>query len=292
MPTLTTPAVLRRYIALEMARLRKAMPGTVKQEDVAKVIDTSQTRIAHFESGRNVPKLHELKLLLEFYGAPELAPGMQELVLQLREAGSMLLELDTKKLELTPGFDMYLGLEQGASRIFSWDAMIVKGILQCRPYAEAVWRGDEPELSDDEVARRVDLRMLRQHALDRTEARPDLVAVIDESVLHRQVGGPEVLAAQLDYLLKAAKRPNVALRVLPYSVGAHPAVHGPFTVLTFPIERDPGVVYLEDRIGGRARSEQEVIDEYVSVADRLLQLAQSERDSLATIRKLRKEVAT
>lgn len=292
MPILTTPAVLRRYIALELGRLRKAMPGTVKQEDAAQVIDTSQTRIAHFESGRNVPKLHELKLLLEYFGAPELAPGMQELIIQLREAGSTVLELDTTKMQLPPGFDMYLGLEQGASRIVRFDAMTVNGLLQCRPYAEALLHGHDVALPDSEVQRRVDLRMQRQLALDRTAAPLELVAVIDESVLRRQIGGPQVLAAQLDYLVAATRRKNVSLRVLPYTSGVHKALDGAFTLLTFPIERDPGLVYMQDRIGGRLRDNQEDIDEYTSVAEHLLSVALSERASLTMIKNVRKEIPT
>jgi hypothetical protein len=113
--------------------------------------------------------------------------------------------------------------------------------------------------------------------------------VIDEAVLHREIGGPAVLATQLDYLT-AAKRPNVSIRILPCAVGVHSALHGPFTLLDFPIERDPGVVYLEDRIGGRYRDDIPDIDEYRSVAERLLEVALSDRRSVALINKVRKEL--
>jgi hypothetical protein len=168
--------------------------------------------------------------------------------------------------------------------------MIFKGILQCRPYAEALFRGHEADLPDAEVQRRLDLRMRRQGALTRDESPLELVAVIDEAVLHRQIGGPVVLGQQLDHLLKAAEQPNITIRVLPYGVGVHPALHGSFTILEFPIERDPGVVYVEDRIGGRYRDDTEEIDEYAAVADRLLELALPESDSASMIREIREEL--
>jgi transcriptional regulator with XRE-family HTH domain len=289
LPLSTTPTVVKRYIALELRRLRKA--AGLKQEEVAEVIDTSQTRIAHLESMRNLPKLHDLEKLLERYGAPELTPGIQELIIQLREAAGPTFEIDTTA-QLPPGFDLYLGLEQGASRIVCYSAMTAHGMLQCRPYAEALLRGHDASLPDSELERRVDLRMRRRAALDRPDPVLEFVAVIDESVLHRQIGGPEVLAAQLDYLVESSRQPNVSLRVLPFTAGVHKALDGAFVVLKFPIERDPGVVYLQDRIGNQFRDHVKDIVEYTAVADHLQGLALSEADSLALIKKVRKEVGT
>lgn len=282
----TTPTVLRRYIAFELRRLRETTGKS--QLDAAKRLDTSKSRITHFESGRNLPKLTDVELLLPFYGADELVSGFRELILQARTAAPVF-EWD-ESMTLPPGFDLYLGLEQGASRLMTYDAMIFKGILQCRLYAEALFRGHEANLPDSEVQRRLDLRMRRQGALDRDESPLELMAVIDEAVLHRQIGGAEVLGDQLDHLLTTAERPNVTIRVLPYGVGVHPALHGPFTMLEFPIERDPGVVYVEDRIGGRSRDDTEEIDEYAAVADRLLELALPESDSASMIHEVREEL--
>ncbi|WP_158849068.1 helix-turn-helix domain-containing protein [Saccharothrix deserti] len=283
----TTPTVLRRYIAFELRRLRET--ASKSQLDAAKRLDTSKARIAHFESGRNLPKLTDVELLLPFYGADELVDGFRELIVQTRNAAAVF-EWD-ESMTLPPGFDLYLGLEQGASRIVSYDAMTVMGILQCEPYAEALLRGHDKGLPDIEVQRQIDLRMRRQGALDRDESPVELVAVIDEAVLHRQIGGAEVLGQQLEYLLTAAERPNITIRVLPYSAGVHPALHGPFTILEFPIDRDPGVVYVEDRIGGRYRDDTEDIDEYAAVADRLLELALPEPDSASVIHKIREELS-
>lgn len=288
MPVSTTPTVIRRYIALELRRLREEKGG-INQTKAGEQIGSRspQSVIAKFEAGERMPKLGDVRLLLELYGRPDLFDQFRDLMTHTTAPGPA---FDLTGVNLPENFDMYLGLEQGASKIMSYDAMTVMGILQCRAYAEALLRGHDPGLSDSQVTVRLDLRMRRSLALDRADPRLELIAVIDESVLHREIGGPAVLGEQLDYLLSAADRPNVSIRVLPYSAGVHPALHGPFSLLDFPIERDPGVVYLEDRIGGRYRDDIPDIDEYRSVAERLLELALSEKRSVTLINKVRREV--
>ena len=289
MPVSTTPTVIRRYVALELRRLREEKGG-INQTKAGEHIGSRspQSVIAKFEAGERMPKLGDVRLLLDLYDRPDLFDQFRDLMTHTTAPGPAF-DLDNV-VDLPENFDMYLGLEQGASKIMSYDAMTVKGILQCRPYAEALLRGHDPGLSDSQVTVRLDLRMRRSLALDRADPRLELIAVIDESVLRREIGGPAVLAGQLDYLVSATDRPNVSIRVLPYSVGVHPALHGTFTLLDFPIERDPGVVYLEDRIGGRYRDDIPDIDEYRSVADRLLELALSDKRSVALINKVRREM--
>lgn len=282
----TTPTVIKRYIAFELRRLRET--AGKHQSDAAKRLDTSSGRIGHFESGRNLPKLTEVEILLPFYGADELVDGFRELIVQARTAPGVF-EPD-ESMTLPPGFDLYLGLEHGASRILVYSAMTAPGLLQCGRYAEALLRGHDATLEDIEVQRRLDLRMRRQEVLDRHESALELVAIVDEAVLYRQIGGPAVLGQQLDHMLAVAERPNVTIRMLPYRVGVHPALHGPFIILGFPIARDPGVVYLEDRMGGRYRDDTEDIDEYTAVANRLLELALPEVDSASMIQKVREEL--
>lgn len=289
MPVSTTPTVIRRYVALELRRLREEKGG-INQTKAGEYIGSRspQSVIAKFEKGERMPKLGDVRLLLEFYGRPDLFDQFRDLMTHTRAPGPA---FDLTGVNLPENFDMYLGLEQGASKIMTYDAMTVIGILQCRLYAEALLRAHDPGLSESQVTTRLDLRMRRSQALDRLDPQLELVAVIDESVLHREVGGPAVMAEQLNHLVSAAERPNVSIRVLPYSAGVHPALHGPFHLLDFPIERDPGVVYVEDRIGGRYRDDLPDIDEYRSVAERLLELALPEKRSVALINKVRREVS-
>ncbi|GAA3848779.1 helix-turn-helix transcriptional regulator [Saccharothrix violaceirubra] len=280
--------MIRRYVAFELKRLREASGKS--QQDAATRIDTSKSRVTHLESGRNMPKLLDIEALLELYGVPEMTEQFKELIVQARESGPVF-DLDST-LNLLPGFDMYVGLEQGASRIFTYDAVVVKGILQCRRYAEATIRGHlgGADLADDRVRTLVDLRMRRQTAFERSEHPLEVMAVIGEGVLRQQVGGADVAAEQLEYLLTLAERENITIRVLPFSSGAHPAMQGPFTRLEFPIERDPGVVYLEDLSGGRYRDDTEDIDRYAQVGAHLLDVALPARKSLSVIDTIRREL--
>jgi transcriptional regulator with XRE-family HTH domain len=282
----TTPTVIRRYIAFELRRLRES--ADLSQPDAAKRLDTTKGRIGHFETGRNLPRLPDIEVLLPYYGATELVDSFKELVVQARTAPAVFEPEDS--MILPPRFDLYLGLEQGASKIFSYAAVMVNGLLQCRRYAEAAIRGHFNELSDERLADMVDLRMRRQAILDRTEPTVEVISIIDEAILRKEIGGRVVAAEQLAYLAALSAQSNVSIRVLPYAAGAHPSLHGPFMLLDFPIPRDPGVVYLEDRTGGRYRDDTEDIDEYSGVADRLLELALPERESLSMIEAVRREM--
>jgi DNA-binding XRE family transcriptional regulator len=286
----TTPNVVKRYIGFELQRLRETAGKS--QPDAGRAIDTSKGKISHFESGRNLPSLLEVETLLAFYGATDLIDQFKDLIVQAREAPPVF-DLDPS-LGLAPNFSMYIGLEQGATRVFTYDAVVVMGILQCRTYATAVIRGSFPDAvdpTDSRVNELADLRMRRQVALDRRAPRLQVQAVINQGVLYQQVGGPAVAAEQLAFLRTVADRDNVSIRVLPYGAGAHPAMHGPFRRLEFPIRRDPGVVYLEDLSGGRFRDDTEDIDRYRTVGDQLLELALPERESLSLIDTIRRELA-
>nr|CTQ89977.1 Putative DNA-binding protein [Kibdelosporangium sp. MJ126-NF4] len=279
--------MVRLYVGFELQRLREAAGKS--QPEAGKAIDTSKAKISHFESGRNLPSLLEAEALLKFYGAPHLVDVIADLIVQAREAKSTF-DLNPD-LELAPGFSLYVGVEQGASTVFTYDATLFMGILHSRRYAEATVRGVLGEaVSDDHVAGLVDLRMRRQVALDRADNPLHVTAVINQGVLHQQFGGVDVAAEQLDYLLTMAERDNVSLRVLPFSAGAHPAVHGPFTRLEFPVPGDFGLVYTEDLTGGRFHDDTGVVDRYTQAGARLLELALSEGQSLSMIRTARKEM--
>lgn len=144
------------------------------------------------------------------------------------------------------------------------------------------------------MSRRVDLRLGRQAVLDRPDDPLRLWAILDESVLHRMIGGPEVMVAQLDHLLMVTERPEIQLQVLPWALpttnGVHPALHGSFTRMTFPTPGDPGLVYLESRLGGSYHEEQWEIDEYTEIMNHLRVLALSPDHSADLIRNRRKDL--
>jgi hypothetical protein len=158
-------------------------------------------------------------------------------------------------------FKLYMGLEASASRICTYDGEIVPGELQTEEYALSVF-GAEKVAEDADARRHVSNRLLRQKALLARTPAPNLVVVLGEGALVRPVGGPEVLARQIEQLRVLATRDHVEIRVLPFAVGAHAAMAGAFRVLDFDDPEDPDVVYLENHVGALYLEEDEEVAEY------------------------------
>jgi hypothetical protein len=171
--------------------------------------------------------------------------------------------------------------ESRATAIRSFDPLVVTGLLQTREYAEAVITAAEWEAEPAQVARWVQLRMDRQAVLHR-EAPPRLNVIVDEFVLRREVGGPDVLRGQLAHLLTAAELPHVDLRVLPASIGAHASPNGNFLVFTI-AEPDLDVGYAET-LGGAVYVEPPDSERFVRVYDHLLASALGPAESAQLIR--------
>ncbi len=176
-------------------------------------------------------------------------------------------------------FEVYVGLEAEAAEIKTYQPQLVPGLLQTGDYARAIIRAEHPDAPDEEVERRVELRLRRQRA----ENAPKLWVVLDEAGLRRSVGGTAVMRAQLDRLIKAAASPGITVQVLPFSAGEHGSMGSAFSILTFPEPTDPGVVYVETRAGSLYLEGQEV-REYTGVFNHLVATAANQRDSVAMLK--------
>jgi transcriptional regulator with XRE-family HTH domain len=243
----SSPTVLKRYVALELRRLREA--AGFKREQVAERLRCAVSHISHLEIMRNLPKGPELEVLLDFYGVAERTAAFLDLVDAARRGRDWWLPFKDAAPEW---LDLLLGMESSAVQIDSYDSMIVPGLFQTPAYAKAVIRAAEPEPPDAEVARRIELRMARQDVLTRQPDPPTVWCVLDESVLHRPAGEPQVLLEQLEHLVKLTDLPTLTIQVLPLEAGVHAGTEGTFTILTFPpeLEGDPGVAYTEARTRG------------------------------------------
>jgi hypothetical protein len=149
---------------------------------------------------------------------------------------------------LPTGFGIYVGLEVEAAGLRSYETEVVQGLFQTPDYARAILREIFHRDSDEQVERLVDLRMKRQDVLDR-DPPLDIWLILDEAVIRRTIGGPEVMRAQLARLTEASKMPNVTIQVLPFSSGSHAGLRGPFSILEFPERADPDVAYVESVAG-------------------------------------------
>jgi hypothetical protein len=141
-------------------------------------------------------------------------------------------------------YSTYVGLEAEAASISDYGLGTMPGLLQTPDYARAVIRAAVPRWVPEIVKQRVEGRMARQQLLF-AEHPPSFEALVDESVLHRVVGSAAIMRAQLEHLLVLAERPSLTVRVIPYDVGALPAVNNKFIILRFALPTVADVVFIE-----------------------------------------------
>lgn len=282
MPVSTSVAVLRRRVAVALRRHRENAGLT--QKDAARQAGIAANRLNHFETMRNLPPDEELVRLLELYEATEDTTELLAILPVARKrTASEAATVDPDQ------FNLYIGLEAGATRIESYDALVLKGLVQTAEYAEALLRGHGQGLSEAEVRRRLRLRMRRQELLT-GDSPTQLWLVVAQQVLEAPVGGPEVMRGQLAHLLEVAKLPHVEVQVIQRTVVPYSAMHGPFTIMSFPIPGDAGLVYVETRVRGLFFEEPDELQEYAQVMNHLRVQAQPPEESSRLIDRIRKEI--
>jgi hypothetical protein len=194
-------------------------------------------------------------------------------------------------------FDLYVGLEAAASKLFLYGQELVPGLFQTEDYARTLIKADHPEESDEEIDRRVSLRMARQALVRRTIDPPALQVALNESVLRRPVGGLAIMAAQLERLAVASELPNVSLQVVPFSAGFHPGIlSGSFNILRFPLngngsESEPPTVYADLYTGALYLDKPHEIDRYSAAFAGIWQHALDEPSSRELIRQAAEELS-
>lgn len=182
----------------------------------------------------------------------------------------------------------YLAYEWAAVRIHDFEPGVFPGLLQTPDYAFALHERAYPRLPEGIIQQRIEVRRRRQQVLDSHDT-PKLDVILDEAVLHRVVGGREVMAQQLAHVVQASKRDHISVRVIPYSAGAHAAMDSTFTLLEFE-QPQPSVIYVEGLAGRSCREEPEVAEFYQEVLVRLNELALSEDDSVEIMIEARAEI--
>jgi transcriptional regulator with XRE-family HTH domain len=279
-----SPTVRRRRLALELRRLREAAKLTC--EEVADHLECSASKISRVETGRVSVSPRDVRDMLELYGVPV---AQRESLVQLardsRQKGWWHAFSDT----MQPQFATYVGLESAASEIRIYEVSLIPELLQTEDYARAVIRSGMMSSPSDDIDRQVALRMARQPAITRDDP-PKVWAVLDEAALRRQVGGPGLMRLQLEHLLAQAALPNVALQVIPFGGGAHPAMGRPFIILVFPERVDTDVVYLEDLTSALYVEDVAEVDRYNVFFNHLRATALSFDDSSALITSVLKEM--
>jgi transcriptional regulator with XRE-family HTH domain len=281
------PSAVRRWIALELKRLRLAAGR--EAAEAGERLNKTAAAYRHYENNQRSPSASDIEVLLNWYGVPERTPFFRELIKAAQRGKDWWISFAT--VAVPDWFELYLGLETGAARISSFD-LIIPGLLQTREYAEALYRAGERRLTDEEIHAKVELRIARQAILARTEDVPQVWSVLDESALRRMVGGPQVMRDQLQHLLDLAESPHVEIQVLPHRLGAHAGVEGTFTLLDYGPEfvGDPGTVYIETRVQGIYYEDSAQVTDYRRVFERLQVQAERPAASLELIKKIVKDI--
>ncbi|MGH3768849.1 MAG: helix-turn-helix domain-containing protein [Pseudonocardiaceae bacterium] len=265
------PAVPRRRLGAELRTLREQAGLTI--DEVATELECSVYKVSRLENGQGIPKNRDVRDLLDRYGIRDQA-RRDRIMRWVREGQrqgwwddfSDVLGPDPEDPLLPDNLSRYVALEQDASQVRGFENTLVHGLLQTEDYARAVLTTlstADPDATD----RKVELRMRRQERLYVAEDPLKIHIVLDEAVLHRPVGGEQVMRAQLKRLIDDAQRPNITVQVLPFSAGAHRAAHGYFVVLTFPDSDDNDLVYVEGHTGDMYLEKQRDIDVYQQMFD-------------------------
>ncbi|WHT19417.1 helix-turn-helix transcriptional regulator [Crossiella sp. CA-258035] len=227
MPERPGPATRARRVCAVLRTLRKANRLTLHQ--VAIALGVSVTKVQRMETGRRGLHVDDVNALLTLYQVP--AQQRAELLAQVGAAANpgwwqapgSRLPADLRQL---------IGLEDEAAVVRDYELAMVPSLLQTAEYARSALGGMDHRLHEPDLGRQVAATMTRQMVLARPTP-PNLHCVVEESALQRPIGGQGVLARQLQALCVLADRPNVTLRVLPGSRGAHPGLRGSMTILEF-----------------------------------------------------------
>lgn len=258
------PTVRRILLGSQLRRLRE--DKGITREDAGYHIRASESKISRLELGRVGFKERDVADLLTLYdvtGEDERAP-LLELAREANKPGWWHNFSDI----LPNWFQPYIGLEEAAKMIRTYEVQFVPGLLQTEEYARAVITQGSRGTPSEVVERRVSVRMNRQKLLTKPGA-PKLWVVIDEAALRRPIGGPKVMRGQLEHLIVLSEYPNLTLQVMPFRFGAHAAEGGAFSILRFPEADLPDVVYLEQLTGAVYVDKREEVDRYMEAMDRL-----------------------
>jgi len=270
------PTLRAQLLGKQLRELRESAKLTLKQ--AGDYLQREPGTMSRMESGIIPIRAADVMALLNLYGVEDqnLRDGLERLSRDIWRKGwwdgydsdSMGVMID------------YAWIEARAEEIGSYDAMVVPGLLQTREYAEATIRGADRDASDEAIKRWIEFRMNRQHILDQ-EKPPRVTTILDESVLERMIGGPDVMRAQLRKIVELSEHPAITVQVLPLRAASHASPEGPFTLFTMP---DP---YLKlahvDMRGGAIYVESPKVENFARIYTHLREAALTPEESVALI---------
>jgi transcriptional regulator with XRE-family HTH domain len=285
-----SPIGSRRRLGAELRRLRGKAGLTL--DEVADMMTCSTSKISRLETGKGIPKMPDIRELIRIYGVT--SDTEQDMLLRLVRDGRQpgwwepLTEGVHPERFVMDNPGRYAALENDAAMIRSFDVTLVFGLLQTADYARTFLSTLLPHHSPEEIDRLVELRLTRQDALRRTSPPPlGLVAVLDEAIFLRTVGGRAAWKAQLEYIIEMSELPTVSVHVLPFELGLLRAHYGHFVLLEIPEELGSDVVYIEGHAGETYLDAASEVDRYKDVFADALGHSLSPSESRETIARYR-----
>ncbi|MDT0458757.1 helix-turn-helix transcriptional regulator [Streptomyces sp. DSM 41527] len=270
-----SPTARRRRLAIELKKLREDHGLTCNQ--VGESLDWSGSKVNRMETGQGRVQPSDIDALCRFYNT---ADELRELLKDLAKHSKMRGWWHAYGSAVPTWFSVYVGLEQAACSLRTYEAEFVPGLLQTADYARELHRATA-QPSPDDVEQMIAVRMERQALLTAPQA-PDLWAILHESVLRHAIGNREVMQAQFERLLKMAQLKNVTVQVLPFGSGSYPAT-GAYTMLGFPEQEDPDIVYRDGLTDAVYLEQPSDIAQYAKAFDNLRALSLSPQQSSALI---------
>lgn len=245
----------RRHLGATMRKLRARTGMTL--EEAGHLVGVSKATVSRYEATEGPVKWLVIDALCREYGASDAErTAIVALAKDAKQQGWWSSFAD----HIPETMNLMLTLEDEAVREDHFSCVYVPGLLQTRRYTTALQQANEMRRSPEEIERLVDIRMRRQEILARPKA-PHLWAVLDESVVRRVMGSPEIMDEQLSHLLAASESENVTLQVLPFSRGAHGAALGSFIILGG-AEPSLDVVYVDLHVGSVFMEKEAELDRY------------------------------
>jgi transcriptional regulator with XRE-family HTH domain len=273
-----SPTIRQRELGMRLREFRTAKGLTV--EDVANELLCSPTKVSRAETGARRATLRDVRDLCRIYGVDsETSAELMELAREARQPGWWTKYDDLK-------IATYIGMEQAATAITTFGMYYVPALLQTEDYARAIIKGIAPKIEEDILGQRVEARMMRQKLLFQPKP-PRYRVLVDEAVLHRQVGGPAVMKAQLDKILSLIREERAAAQVLPYEVGAYGAVDSNFVYLEFADTKLPDLVFVEGLVSQLYLERPDELARYREALEYLRDEALNPRDSAKRIEEIR-----
>jgi hypothetical protein len=278
------PSVRRLILGSQLRRLREQ--AGISCAEAGYSIRGSASKISRMETGRISFKERDVDDLLTLYGLAELDERAQlmSLVAQTKQTGWW----HRYNERMPKWFEDYVGLEEAAARIQSWELQFIPGLLQTEDYARMAIVHGHPRAAEETIESMVDLRMRRQRILGGTHP-PRLWMVIDESVLHRTLGSAAMLKSQIDRLLELTELSHISLQVVPFAKSGYVA-EGAFSILRFAETELPDIAYIEHLTGALYLERLDEIEVYGRAFDRLVVDAETPRGTRQFLEKVRADL--